>query len=1017
MAKFRKLALLCTAILACGVMATTTGCALFQPIPDGPISESSSSEIPEVTKFTIKFVNEDGTVLQESQVEEGQLPAYTGATPTKASTVEHSYEFAGWDVTIVEATADAVYTATFTQSVNNYVVSFDVDGGSAVDAQTVPYGTSASELANFSSTKVGYTFAGWTLENGSAIPDGATVTGNITVKAAWTPATDTAYNIEVYAESLAGGYELLSTIPKTGTTNATATLGEADLALVPAGFVFDAENASNAVSGTIAPDGSLVLKVYINRQSYTVTYYDYDGSQITTETVKYEGAATYAEVPTRDDVSAYGPYVFNKWVTSQDGTTSADLSSVKGATSVYASYVIKPFLEPAVVNEAWNVSKEVTFTSEVKYGEEMQSAKVKAGAGEKYATFKVVANTDDRAGVIEFFIKNTTGATLQVYSPFNTDRIISVAASDDWQFIQLHIDGAQAEYKVCVRGVNESVINTEECYFYVSNVTFNSEVYYKLMPQNDPWGKAKSTSYETNVTYGDELSSTKVTTSAGNDRASITATAITSTNTGYINFYVKNTTGSRLKLYNSANPVMIYLDNSDEWQYVRMAINADQTEVTIVVYGVDANNNSQAINADDACYYVSEIKPCEVYYSIGETDDVWSKPASLSYVTNVAYGTEAGSMKVGVKVGEARANLIATATATKAAGYVEFYIKNTTGKALRVYSNHGTVMNYLTASEDWQLVRFPIDETAGSFYIYVYSQDDSKFSETDVVYYYVSDVKPCEVYYSIGETDDVWSKPASITYDTSVAYDAESGATKVGVKVGDMRACLIATATTSKRASYAEFYIKNTTGKALRVYSSYNTVINYLTASEDWQLVRFPIDATAGSFYIYVYSQDDSKFSETDVVYYYVSNIMFGEGNYSMSLNNSDSWGKAKSIETSYTETYGTESTATKVTVNQGYDRASFLLTPLSTATGYVEFYVKNTTGSRLKLYNNANTNPMVYLEISDEWQLVRLPSTTAEGQTAISVIVYGVDADGNTKAINADAETIYYVSNPVNAE
>ena len=178
MAKFKKLALLCTAILACGVIATTTGCDLFQPIPDGPTSESSSSssEIPEVTKYTIKFVNEDGTVLQESQVEEGQIPAYTGATPTKAATAQYSYTFAGWDATLVEAMADATYTATFTESVRNYTVSFDVDGGSAVEAQTVPYGTTASGLAAFTSTKEGYEFKGWTLANGDAIPEGATVT-------------------------------------------------------------------------------------------------------------------------------------------------------------------------------------------------------------------------------------------------------------------------------------------------------------------------------------------------------------------------------------------------------------------------------------------------------------------------------------------------------------------------------------------------------------------------------------------------------------------------------------------------------------------------------------------------------------------------------------------------------------------------------------------------------------------------------------------------------------------------
>lgn len=614
-----------------------------------------------------------------------------------------------------------------------------------------------------------------------------------------------------------------------------------------------------------------------------VTYYDYNGTQLSTEEVKYEAAATNAETPTRSDTHAEGTYVFKAWVTEQNGSTAANLACVKGTMSVYAAYGIKPYLEAAIINEPWNVAKEVAYTSEVKYSDETQSAKVTAGAGEKYANFRVVANVDSRANAIQFFIKNTTGAALQVYSPFDTDRIISVATSDDWQFVQLLVDNTQAAYTVCVRGAGETIINAEASCFYISNIAFNNDISYKLAPYGDSWTKAKNIAFDTTVTYGEELCSTKVTAAKGGDRAAFKATALTSVNTGYIEFYVKNTTGSRLMMYNEHKAVMIYLEISDEWQYVRMAINADQTEISVIVYGVDANNNTQSINADnDVNYYVSTVKACTVYYSIGETDDVWSKPASLSYVTDVAYAEEAGSMKVGVKVGDVRANLIATAT-------------------------------------------------------------------------------------------------------------------------------------TTEKASYAEFYIKNVTGKELKVYSDYNMVMNYLTVSDEWQLVRFPIDATKNSFPIFVYSKDDTKFSETDVVYYYVSDVKLGDDDYAMSLDESDAWGKAKSIETTLTEKYGTQICSTKVTVTQGYDRAGFLLAPLTTATEYVEFYVKNTTGSRLQLYNNAAGDTKVYLEISNEWQLVRLPSTINENGK-LAVVVYGVDADNTMKVINENAESVYYVSNVVNA-
>ena len=48
-----------------------------------------------INSYTIRFVNADGTVLQSSEVEYGQTPAYNGETPTKESTAEFDYAFAG----------------------------------------------------------------------------------------------------------------------------------------------------------------------------------------------------------------------------------------------------------------------------------------------------------------------------------------------------------------------------------------------------------------------------------------------------------------------------------------------------------------------------------------------------------------------------------------------------------------------------------------------------------------------------------------------------------------------------------------------------------------------------------------------------------------------------------------------------------------------------------------------------------------------------------------------------------
>ena len=63
--------------------------------------------------YAITFANWDGATLQSSQVEEGTLPEYTGATPIRPDDEKYTYVFDGWTPAIVVATADATYTATY----------------------------------------------------------------------------------------------------------------------------------------------------------------------------------------------------------------------------------------------------------------------------------------------------------------------------------------------------------------------------------------------------------------------------------------------------------------------------------------------------------------------------------------------------------------------------------------------------------------------------------------------------------------------------------------------------------------------------------------------------------------------------------------------------------------------------------------------------------------------------------------------------------------------------------------
>ena len=311
MAKFKKLALLCTAILASGTMAVASGCDLFAPASSASDSvgtessidssslesDSEESSAPEAVTYSVKFVNEDGTVLQESEVAEGQRPVYSGETPTKMGDAQYGYEFDGWTETIVEATADVTYVAKFKQILNKYTVTFDTDGGSTVEAQTVPYGTLASELVNFTSTKEGYTFKDWTMADGSAIPENATVTENITVKADWEIITYSAKVVRIDGTEQTVSF----TVENRASVLANIALTDNDAQYTYAWIT--------ALPNELALNNDQVFTETRTVNNYTITFETDGGSAVETKTVPYGTPASALEQVTTTQAG----YKFVKW--------------------------------------------------------------------------------------------------------------------------------------------------------------------------------------------------------------------------------------------------------------------------------------------------------------------------------------------------------------------------------------------------------------------------------------------------------------------------------------------------------------------------------------------------------------------------------------------------------------------------------------------------------------------------------------------------------------------------------
>ena len=133
-------------------------------------------------RYTITWVNEDGTVLETDKSAVGTLPSYDGEVPTKAPTTELAYTFQGWTPVFTSVNADVTYTAVYTEGPRPYTVNWVNADGSVLETDTVPYGTTPAYDGE-TPTKAAangytYTFKGWDVEP-------AAVTGDVTYTATY----------------------------------------------------------------------------------------------------------------------------------------------------------------------------------------------------------------------------------------------------------------------------------------------------------------------------------------------------------------------------------------------------------------------------------------------------------------------------------------------------------------------------------------------------------------------------------------------------------------------------------------------------------------------------------------------------------------------------------------------------------------------------------------------------------------------------------------------------------------
>ena len=242
--------------------------------------------------YTVSFSTGGGSPVDNQTVRYGATatkptdPTRTGYTFSKWKNGNVDYNFS------TAVTGSLSLTAGWT--VVQYSISYTLNGGSIDGTNPTSYDIESKAFSLINPTKTGYTFAGWTGTGLSSASKSVTVpagsTGNKAYTATWTPNTDTVYKVVHLWQNVDGnGYTDYETVNMTGTTAAQTNA----VAKTYGGFT-----AKSVSQTTIAADGSTVVKIQYDRNSYTITFDSDGGSSVVKITAKYGATVAKPTDPT-----------------------------------------------------------------------------------------------------------------------------------------------------------------------------------------------------------------------------------------------------------------------------------------------------------------------------------------------------------------------------------------------------------------------------------------------------------------------------------------------------------------------------------------------------------------------------------------------------------------------------------------------------------------------------------------------------------------------------------------------
>ena len=257
-----------------------------------------------IDEFEIAFVSE-GKTLQSGKLAFDAMPKFTAETPTKAATAQYSYTFKEWSPAIEEVSQPTTYTAVFDSTLNQYTITYVVDGEVSGQVETYNYG----EVITIRTVpnKEGYGFSGWDKTLPATMPD-----ENITVSGTFSPNSHTiTYKVD---GEVSGDVE---------TYNYGAAI---TLRTVPNKEGYGFSGWDKTLPATM-PDNDIIVSGTFTAVPYDISYIldggNFEGDYPTEYNVETETFTL--EIPKR-----WG-YQFAGWIESGQQTASINVTIEKGS--------------------------------------------------------------------------------------------------------------------------------------------------------------------------------------------------------------------------------------------------------------------------------------------------------------------------------------------------------------------------------------------------------------------------------------------------------------------------------------------------------------------------------------------------------------------------------------------------------------------------------------------------------------------------------------------------------------